>query len=136
MQRFEHTASGSFKLETNITFPLQLDIAPFTTKAKRKPSLVTANGDSGPTAVAGTGLSTKNCVYDLLSVVVHKGEINSGHYVSYAREGTQVRSPVLARLPVMNADMDGSSGLCLMIRWSHWHPRSRSYRPKHTSWSM
>lgn len=83
---------------------MQLDIAPFTTRAKRKPSPATVNGDSGSTAVAGTGLSAKNCVYDLLSVVVHKGEINSGHYISYAREGSQVRSPQSSELPVMIAD--------------------------------
>jgi hypothetical protein len=27
--------------------------------------------------------------YDLSAVIVHKGEINSGHYVNYAREGKE-----------------------------------------------
>jgi hypothetical protein len=28
------------------------------------------------------------CAYELSAVIVHKGEINSGHYVNYAREGS------------------------------------------------
>lgn len=48
----------------------------FTTRAKRK-----ANGERD---------LRKPHMYDLLSVVVHKGEINSGHYISYCRENGQV----------------------------------------------
>ena len=33
----------------------------------------------------------RSCTYDLLSVVVHVGEIDTGHYVSYCRAGEQVR---------------------------------------------
>lgn len=32
----------------------------------------------------------RSCIYDLLSVVVHVGEIETGHYVSYCRVGDQV----------------------------------------------
>ena len=32
----------------------------------------------------------RSCTYDLLSVVVHVGEIDTGHYVSYCRHGEQV----------------------------------------------
>jgi ubiquitin carboxyl-terminal hydrolase 22/27/51 len=32
----------------------------------------------------------RSCTYDLLSVVVHVGEIDTGHYVSYCRVGDQV----------------------------------------------
>ena len=31
----------------------------------------------------------RSCMYDLLSVVVHVGEIDTGHYVSYCRVGDQ-----------------------------------------------
>lgn len=34
----------------------------------------------------------RTCIYDLLSVVVHVGEIETGHYVSYCRTGDQVCS--------------------------------------------
>ena len=33
----------------------------------------------------------RSCTFDLLSVVVHVGEIDTGHYVSYCRVGDQVR---------------------------------------------
>lgn len=32
----------------------------------------------------------RSCVYDLLSVVVHVGELETGHYTSYCRVGDQV----------------------------------------------
>lgn len=32
----------------------------------------------------------RSCTYDLLCVVVHVGEIDTGHYVSYCRVGDQV----------------------------------------------
>jgi len=31
----------------------------------------------------------RSCTYDLLSVVVHIGKLNSGHYISYSRVGHQ-----------------------------------------------
>jgi ubiquitin carboxyl-terminal hydrolase 22/27/51 len=56
-------------------------MTPYTTRAKRKAK------EGGETR------SHKPYVYDLLSVVVHKGEINSGHYISYCRENGQVCGP-------------------------------------------
>ena len=42
----------------------------------------------------------RSCTYDLLSVVVHVGEIETGHYMSYCRVGDQVRhSPKDAHFP-------------------------------------
>lgn len=35
----------------------------------------------------------RSCTYDLLSVVVHVGEIETGHYVSYCRVGDQASYP-------------------------------------------
>lgn len=32
----------------------------------------------------------RSCTYDLLSVIVHVGEIETGHYVSYCRVSDQV----------------------------------------------
>jgi ubiquitin carboxyl-terminal hydrolase 22/27/51 len=63
---------------------MQLDMTPFTTRAKRKGKLSEAEKAKG----------FKPYIYDLLSVVVHKGEINSGHYIIYARENGQVKDPV------------------------------------------
>lgn len=71
VERFEHSKSNSSKLETRVTFPLQLDMYPYTTRYKQ-----------------GTGNTTQSpCLYELSSVIVHKGKMDSGHYVSYSREG-------------------------------------------------
>ena len=42
----------------------------------------TTNGDA-----SANNASNSEAMYMLSAVIVHKGEINSGHYVSYAREG-------------------------------------------------
>lgn len=38
----------------------------------------------------------RSCTYDLLSVVVHVGEIDTGHYTSYCRVGDQVGISILS----------------------------------------
>ncbi|KAI5813821.1 hypothetical protein BZA77DRAFT_320403 [Pyronema omphalodes] len=75
LKRFEHSSNTSSKIDAPIRFPLELDMTPYTTRAKRK-------------AKAATGLPGQ-VLYDLLSVVVHKGEINSGHYICYCRDKEQ-----------------------------------------------
>ena len=42
------------------------------------------NGDA-----SSTSKSSPDASYTLSAVIVHKGDINSGHYVSYSREGSQ-----------------------------------------------
>lgn len=65
---------------------MQLDMTPYTTRARRKTiSKLAPDGVSKITSrLSGLYL------YDLLSVVVHKGQLTSGHYVSYSRENGQV----------------------------------------------
>lgn len=83
LKRFEHSRSNSTKLETKVKFPLQLNLYPYTaehkssktTKSSPKPSNANINS---PSEIA---------TYELASVIVHKGKIDSGHYVSYSREG-------------------------------------------------
>lgn len=65
---------------------MQLDMTPYTTRARQKTvSKLAPDGISKITS-RPSGLY----LYDLLSVVVHKGQISSGHYVSYSRENGQV----------------------------------------------
>ncbi|KAK0610448.1 ubiquitin carboxyl-terminal hydrolase-like protein [Bombardia bombarda] len=61
------------KIDTPVHFPLQLNMLPYTNRAQVK--------DNSELARSAT--------YDLLSVVVHVGEIDTGHYVSYCRVGDQ-----------------------------------------------
>jgi ubiquitin carboxyl-terminal hydrolase 22/27/51 len=80
-QRFEHTTSTPSKLETPIRFPVKLDIWPYTTVAK------TATKDAKKESNYNMNSPSNSLVYELSSVIVHKGKIDSGHYVSYSREG-------------------------------------------------
>lgn len=84
-KRFEHSASGSSKIDTKVRFPVQLDMTPYTTRAKRK-SLT--KGASGHPQLQGPPVSY---LYELLTVVVHHGQINTGHYISYSKSNGQVR---------------------------------------------
>lgn len=67
-------------------FPLELNMLPYTNRAR------------GHDVKENYELA-RSCTFDLLSVVVHVGEIDTGHYVSYCRVGDQVGFPY-ASLPV------------------------------------
>ncbi|KAK1753511.1 ubiquitin carboxyl-terminal hydrolase [Echria macrotheca] len=60
------------KIDTPVSFPLQLNMLPYTSRARTQDT-----SESFELA--------RSCTYDLFSVVVHVGEIDTGHYVSYCR---------------------------------------------------
>ncbi|TDZ35108.1 Ubiquitin carboxyl-terminal hydrolase 8 [Colletotrichum sidae] len=64
------------KIDTVVNFPLQLNMLPYTTRGR------------GTEAKDSFELG-RSCTYDLLGVVVHVGELDTGHYVSYCRMGDQ-----------------------------------------------
>ncbi|KAL1848137.1 hypothetical protein Daus18300_013698 [Diaporthe australafricana] len=64
------------KIETQVHFPLQLNMLPYTNRAR--------NAD----AKEAYELS-RSCTYDLMCAVVHVGEIDTGHYICYCRVGEQ-----------------------------------------------
>ncbi|KAI0474260.1 ubiquitin carboxyl-terminal hydrolase [Xylaria cf. heliscus] len=80
LKRFEFKQGSrdraASKIRTKVQFPLQLNMLPYTTKGQSE------NG-------AGSQELSRSCIYDLLSVVEHVGEIDTGHYVSYCRVGDQ-----------------------------------------------
>ncbi|KAI1940335.1 hypothetical protein LOZ12_004568 [Ophidiomyces ophidiicola] len=69
LKRFERHRSVSEKVDAKVAFPLCINMAPYTTRSSSK--------------------STSKYNYDLLSVVVHIGDIDSGHYLTYCRQGEQ-----------------------------------------------
>ncbi|KAF2869136.1 ubiquitin carboxyl-terminal hydrolase-like protein 22 [Massariosphaeria phaeospora] len=86
LKRFEHTKSTSSKIETMVRFPMKLDLYPYTTDYKS--TQTKASKASGPPNTNHNVNSPANSIlYELSSVIVHKGKIDSGHYVSYSREG-------------------------------------------------
>jgi ubiquitin carboxyl-terminal hydrolase 22/27/51 len=96
LKRFRHekTLATSSKVETKIRFPLTLDLTPYAASSSSK-----SKGDSAlPNGTAAVNNSNSkpadeddwirpDAIYELSSVVVHKGKIDNGHYVSYSRQG-------------------------------------------------
>jgi len=86
IKRFSQIAGsdGQYKKnETRVKFPTTLDMTPYTPQAKRKES----------------GASRKTSfVYELLSVIIHIGKMDTGHYISYSRDrNNQVNTPMPQR---------------------------------------
>lgn len=69
LKRFEPNRGTFGKKEGKIDFPLVLNMAPYTTKPESR--------------------HHKQFMYDLTSVIVHTGSLNSGHYYAYCRHGEE-----------------------------------------------
>lgn len=67
-------------MDNTVQFPLQLNMLPYTNRVRSRDNRENLELE-------------RSCTYDLLSVVVHVGEIETGHYVSYCRVGDQVILP-------------------------------------------
>ncbi|KXJ90647.1 ubiquitin carboxyl-terminal hydrolase [Microdochium bolleyi] len=80
LKRFEFKQGSrdrsASKIDTKVQFPLQLNMLPYTTRGR--------SADAKDSQELN-----RSCTYDLLSVVEHVGEIDTGHYVSYCRVGEQ-----------------------------------------------
>jgi ubiquitin carboxyl-terminal hydrolase 22/27/51 len=87
-QRFEYKQGRherAAKIDTPVQFPLELNMLPYTNRARGQDSKENYE-------------LARSCTFDLLSVVVHVGEIDTGHYVSYCRVGDQVCFSFLFRV--------------------------------------
>jgi len=91
MQRFKQKNGHVEKIKTTVSFPLKLDMLPYTYQARSQDTRENF-------ALA------RSCTYDLQSVVVHDGSLDTGkltspfsshladvlgHYKSYSRVGNQ-----------------------------------------------
>jgi ubiquitin carboxyl-terminal hydrolase 22/27/51 len=80
LKRFEYKQGrhdrAASKIDEPVRFPLQLNMLPYTNRLRNR------EGREGMEL-------ERSCAYDLLSVVEHKGEIETGHYTSYCRVGDQ-----------------------------------------------
>ena len=97
LKRFRHekTIATSSKVESKIRFPLTLDLSPYAASSSSKSKGGSAL-PNGPAAVNNSNSKPgdeeddwipPDPIYELSSVVVHKGKIDNGHYVSYSRQG-------------------------------------------------
>lgn len=95
LKRFRHekTLATSSKVETKIRFPLTLDLTPYSTSSSSKskepdmPNGTAAVNNSDNNPEAQVQQANPEAVYELSSIIVHKGKIDNGHYVSYSRQG-------------------------------------------------
>ncbi|CAD5210219.1 unnamed protein product [Bursaphelenchus okinawaensis] len=79
LKRFEHTlANRRKKIRIPVRFPEQIDLTPYTT------SYCTTKNGIGTYAVNEQLIESSN-VYDLLAVVNHNGNTESGHYSCFVR---------------------------------------------------
>ncbi|KAK2744043.1 hypothetical protein FQN57_004496 [Myotisia sp. PD_48] len=90
LKRFERNRSVSEKVDTKVSYPITLNMLPYTTRPNCH--------------------NRSRFQYDLLSVVVHIGDLDSGHYLAYCRHGEQWfkfnddRVTVVTEAEVLGAD--------------------------------
>lgn len=65
---------------------MTLNLYPYTTQY-RATQPAPSRSTSAPNTSHNINNPANTLIYDLHSVVVHKGKIDSGHYISYSREG-------------------------------------------------
>ncbi|TVY33909.1 putative ubiquitin carboxyl-terminal hydrolase [Lachnellula subtilissima] len=78
LKRFKQNNGLASKIDTKVSFPLKLEMFPYTNRARN------TNADA-----KDRNELARSCTYDLQSVVVHVGNLETGHYVSYSRVGNQ-----------------------------------------------
>lgn len=86
LKRFEHHKATSSKIETKVKFPMKLDLHPYTTRYKSTQTKA-AKAARASNINHNANTPANSLMYELATVIVHKGKMDSGHYVSYSREG-------------------------------------------------
>ncbi|KAF4632661.1 hypothetical protein G7Y89_g5462 [Cudoniella acicularis] len=76
LKRFKQNNGLASKIDTKVSFPLKLEMFPYTSRARSQDTKQNYE-------------LARSCTYDLQSVVVHVGNLETGHYVSYSRVGNQ-----------------------------------------------
>jgi len=76
LKRFKQSNGVASKIDTNVHFPLKICMLPYTNRARTQD--IRQNFELA-----------RSCTYDLQSVVVHVGGLETGHYVSYSRVRNQ-----------------------------------------------
>ena len=76
LKRFEHNASTGTKIETRVKFPLTFDVREYCTNALKEEQVGSNTSNQ---------VDPESYLYDLFTVVVHEGKLNTGHYYCYFR---------------------------------------------------
>ncbi|QIX00577.1 hypothetical protein AMS68_006094 [Peltaster fructicola] len=83
------SSSQSTKVETKVRFPFTFDISPYTTAQSPTKKSAKQVEDSAENNDKEKSAPRPEAIYWLSSVVVHKGKIDNGHYISYSRQGDE-----------------------------------------------
>ncbi|KAJ5156305.1 hypothetical protein N7492_009108 [Penicillium capsulatum] len=67
LKRYEHNSASSEKMNCHIDFPVTLNMLPYTVKKDKE------------------RVDTSKYIYDLSTVIVHEGSMDSGHYFAFTR---------------------------------------------------
>lgn len=105
LKRFAHskTKAESNKVNTTIRFPFSLDMSPWLSKETKAPTTNGHHPEKNDDSDDGDTIDVKPAakkdkkedsepqkpIFELSSVVVHKGKIDNGHYISYSRQGNE-----------------------------------------------
>lgn len=65
---------------------MKIDLYPYTTQYKSTQTKA-SKASAPPNTNHNINTPANSLTYELSSVIVHKGNIDSGHYISYSREG-------------------------------------------------
>ncbi|SJX61000.1 related to UBP8-Ubiquitin-specific protease component of the SAGA complex [Sporisorium reilianum f. sp. reilianum] len=88
LKRFEHTSAAA-KIDTKVRFPVVLDVRQFSTAEIRAPDENAAAAANDATSSKDSGLlanpDPEAYLYDLFTVVVHEGSMNTGHYTNFSK---------------------------------------------------
>merc|ERR1719414_2219247 len=76
LKRFQQTLSGCKKLNKHVSFPLELDLAPFCSATSL--------------AMPSVDISNKSIKYRLYGVVEHSGGLSGGHYTACVRASSHL----------------------------------------------
>ncbi|KAG0647155.1 Ubiquitin-specific-processing protease 8 [Hyphodiscus hymeniophilus] len=76
LKRFKQNNGQASKIETPVSFPLKLEMLPYTSQARSQDT-------------RENFALVRTATYDLQSVVQHVGQLETGHYASYSRVGNQ-----------------------------------------------
>lgn len=85
LKRFD--AVSQRKVHAKVTFPLdQFNVGPYMQSLSSSGRSSTGDRKKQSPVGSGPGRADPSVLYDLVGVVVHKGSLNSGHYISYVQQ--------------------------------------------------
>jgi len=85
LKRFEQRAFNLVRIAKNVSFKATLDLAPFCTSDCKIGKEHKASKDGENLLKEEEKPSKMEVLYDLYAVVVHRGNLNSGHYTAYVK---------------------------------------------------